>query len=48
MIELPERKKRQNKKSVRRWVVTINQMKKHLQHKKMEIKKMQVEIMQHQ
>lgn len=48
MIELPERKKRQSKNAVRRWVMTIDQMKKHLQDKMMEIKKMQVEIMQHQ
>jgi hypothetical protein len=37
LIELPERKKRQNKNVVRRWVAIINQKKKYPQHKKMEI-----------
>lgn len=44
-IELPEKKKRQNKNVVKRWVMIIDQMKKHLQHKKMETKKILVTVL---
>ena len=44
---MQERKKKQDRRKKKRRVVSMNQKKNRLQHKMMEIKKIQVTVMQH-